>query len=182
MPRPELWVSIFGDFDSPVFPKVEPKAERSPPWLIQATKLVGTAGVPGRSHSPIIMGWASRLKHRLGMGYPADEIPWCGLFAAYVLAISLPEEKIPSNPLRARNWLHFGKPIPEPIPGAILIFTRGRSQETGHVGFCAGVTRSEYRVLGGNQANAVNIMSIPRTSKEYVLLGCRWPTTHEAPK
>lgn len=171
-------MTIFGA-SSDEKPRVIPHA---PPWLLQATKLIGTAGVPGSRHSPVIMGWAAWLKRRLGIGYAHDEIPWCGLFAAYVIATSLPGGGIPANPLRARNWLSYGKAIPAPIPGAILIFTRGRSKETGHVGFCAGVTPTEYRVLGGNQANAVNIMPIPVDSREYVLLGCRWPLNGEPPR
>jgi len=141
---------------------------RMPPWYAEAGRLMGLREVSGRSHSPTIMGWAWRL----GLRYPDDETPWCGLFVAHCIAFALPNEPLPANPLGARNWLKFGRALKSPALGAILVFSRPGSSWSGHVGFHAGERADAYRVRGGNQSNAVTETWITK----HRLLGARRPS------
>ena len=60
---------------------------------------MGVREVAGASHSGTILSWAKRL----GLRYPDDETPWCGLFVAHCVERALPDELLPANPLGARN-------------------------------------------------------------------------------
>ena len=135
------------------------------PWFEEAKRLMGTREIRGRRSNSVIMNWARKLR----IGYRNDDVPWCGLFAAHCISATLPEEKIPVNPLWARNWLKFGDRT-TPRLGAIMVFSRGKG---GHVGFYAGEVGSYYVILGGNQSNSVTEMKIAKTR----LLGARWPST-----
>ncbi|MGQ0611049.1 MAG: NlpC/P60 family protein [Paracoccaceae bacterium] len=137
------------------------------PWLAEARRLVGTAEVPGPGNSRTILSWAEGAD----IAYEADEVPWCGLFVAHCLGASLPDEPLPAQPLGARQWLKFGRPV-QPQVGAVLVFWRGTPQGwAGHVGFCWAEDTTHFHVLGGNQSDAVTIARIARGR----LLGARWP-------
>ncbi len=56
------------------------KEEKSPRILVQAVKQLGVKEFVGKTHNPIILGWAKNLG--LERIYTNDEIPWCGLFIA----------------------------------------------------------------------------------------------------
>lgn len=143
------------------------------PWHAEALRLKGTAELAGAADNPLILGWAKRL----GLGYGHDSIAWCGLFAAHCIAVSLPDEPLPTNPLGARNWLRFGRSTDVSL-GAVLVFWRGsKAGWTGHVGFYAGEDATAFHVLGGNQSDAVTVTRIARTR----LLGARWPGTAPFP-
>lgn len=137
------------------------------PWYAEASRLRGLKEGAGPANNPTILDWAGDLD----IAYPADSIAWCGLFVAHCMAVSLPEEPLPANPLGARNWLKFGVSC-DPTLGAVLVFWRGqRTGWQGHVGFYAGEDASAYHVLGGNQADSVSVARIARSR----LLGARWP-------
>lgn len=146
----------------------------APPWHQIAAGLEGTREIAGPRHSPAIMRWAARL----GLHYAGDETAWCGLFAAHCLASALPDEPLPNNPLAARNFLRFGRPLAQPAIGAVLVFRRGDPRGwTGHVGFCCGEDGVTYAVLGGNQSNSVSVAHIAKQR----CLGLRWPRTAPPP-
>lgn len=146
-----------------------------PPWHGEARRLMGTREVAGRQHSSVIMGWARRLK----LAYGDDETPWCGLFVAHCISATLPTEPLPANPLGARNWLTFGRSLTTPALGAVLVFWRGsKAGWSGHVGFYAGERSDAFRVLGGNQSNAVTETWLARDR----LLGIRWPGSVDLPR
>jgi uncharacterized protein (TIGR02594 family) len=105
-------------------------------------------------------------------------VPWCGDFVETCIALSLPDEPLPTNPYLARNWLSFGIEV-EPTLGAVLVFWRGSKAGTsGHVGFYVGEDWAAFQVLGGNQGNAVSVARVARSR----LLGARWPKTAPPPK
>src|SRR5690606_32813343 len=89
------------------------------------------------------------------LGDPA-KLPWCGDFVETCIAVTLPDEALPSNPYWALNWLKFGRSIPttQAYLGAVAVFKR---EGGGHVGFVAGHDKSYVHVLGGNQSNSVSI-------------------------
>lgn len=145
------------------------------PWYEEALRLKGIKEGVGPADNREILDWADDLD----LAYERDSIAWCGLFAAHCIAVSLPEEPLPSNPLGARNWLNFGRPC-EPTLGAVLVFWRGRkSGWQGHLGFYAGEDAAAFHVLGGNQSDSVSVARVARSR----LLGARWPkSVHVAAK
>jgi uncharacterized protein (TIGR02594 family) len=146
-----------------------------PPWLLEAERLKGLREGAGRADNPTIMGWARRLKQAV---FRADSTAWCGLFVGHCMSFAVPGEPIPSNPLGARNWLAYGRPVSRPAPGAVLVFWRGKKAGwQGHVGFYVGEDAEAYHVLGGNQSDAVTVARLGRDR----LLGVRWPATVPLP-
>lgn len=108
------------------------------------------------------------------VGDPA-QVAWCGDFVETCIALALPDEPLPNNPYGAINWMGFGKPV-SPRMGAILVFWRGSAGAwTGHVGFYVGEDETHYHVLGGNQADAVNVSRIAKARLRKD--GSRWPLT-----
>jgi len=126
-----------------------------PNVIKEAYKLIGISEIVGKEHNPIILNWAKELG--LEKVYTNDEIPWCGLFVAYVCLKA--KKEVVENPLWARNWNKFGTKQVTAKLGDILVFTRGSG---GHVGFYVGEDSKAYFVLGGNQGNTVSIVKISK--------------------
>jgi uncharacterized protein (TIGR02594 family) len=142
---------------------------QEPAWLAAARKKLGTREAPGAANSPTIMGWAKRLGTKiLGIVYNADSVPWCGLF----VAACVDEVGIKPAPIavRASAWATWGSPLlpGQVAPGAVLVFQRPGG---GHVGFYVGERRDAYRVLGGNQGDAVTLAWIEKSR----CIARRWP-------
>lgn len=142
---------------------------QEPAWFVAARAKLGTREAPGVTNSPTIMGWAKRLGTKvLGMVYNADSVPWCGLF----VATCMQEAGIDPAPIavRAKAWTTWGRPLKasELAPGAVLVFERPGG---GHVGFYAGERSDAYRVLGGNQGDAVTLTWIEKSR----CVARRWP-------
>lgn len=138
-----------------------------------ATRFVGIKEVAGKVDNPQILAML-----RLDASWPeGDEVPWCSAFVNYICwLLHLPRSKS----LRARSWLGVGQPIGldlSQIGFDVVIIKRGRGEQPGpevlqapgHVGFFAGVVENEVALLGGNQADSVNITLFP----EGKVLGVR---------
>lgn len=133
-------------------------------WMETAQSQLGIAETPGPEATAAIVGYFRDAGHPEAV---SDEIAWCAAFVGACLKRSGIE---PSGSLAARSYLTFGKPLPEPIVGAIAVFSRADPVH-GHVGFVTGVTADAILLLGGNQSNRVSVTSMPRDR----LLGCVWP-------
>ncbi len=145
-----------------------------PIWMRDARRYIGLREIPGPKSNATIMSWAKKLGGWIASWYQDDDTPWCGLFIGNVIATTLPQEPLPSNPLGALNWKKFG--VESRIArGAILVFER---KGGGHVGIYVGEDRTHFHVLGGNQDNAVSIARIEKG--RLVSGGVRWPKTGEA--
>lgn len=134
------------------------KTATGPQILIQARNLIGTKEIIGPIHNETIMDWADELG--IEKIYTADEIPWCGLFMAYVCKkanLDLPFTA--KEGLWALNWNKFGKAQKVAMLGDVLTFKRNGG---GHVGIYVGEDDTCYHVLGGNQSNMVNITRIEK--------------------
>jgi len=99
-----------------------------------------------------------------------DETAWCAAFVGAMLKrAGMPH----TGKLNARSYLDWGEPVdPEDArEGDILVFSRGDPNGwQGHVAFNAGRTTSgDWRCLGGNQGNQVNV----KTYDHARLLGVR---------
>jgi uncharacterized protein (TIGR02594 family) len=147
----------------------------SPRWFTLAKSLIGTREIVGPKHSPVIMGWIARLGAKiLGIKVTDDETPWCGTFMAHVMN----ESGIAPPPVavRASSWGTWGRALAGPRLGCVLIFTR---QGGGHVGLYVGERSDAYRVLGGNQGNAVSETWIAKN--RLATGGIRWPNGEPLP-
>jgi uncharacterized protein (TIGR02594 family) len=139
-----------------------------------AVKEMGVTEIAGPQHNPRILEYfqacnASWVKD--------DETPWCGAFVGFVMRQC--GYDLPDQPLRARDWLNWGKEISDPIPGCIVVFRRGSNPETGHVGFVQQISSDGKMlfVLGGNQGNRVCVEAF-RTKD---VLGYRIPDDYDPP-
>lgn len=133
-------------------PKYLEKFAPLPRVLQEGLKLYGCKEKAGRASNPEILRWADELRQAgIGVEYDADEIPWCGLFAAISCHRAGKDIKPVETPLWARSWVRFGRGL-EPAEAAslgdVLVFVRDGG---GHVGFYAGEDGEAYHVLGGNQ-------------------------------
>lgn len=142
---------------------------RVPRWLSVANSRIGIKEIRGPFHNSIIMEWIAKLTpKRLGMRILDDETPWCGVFLASVMLDSGIEP--PAVAARALSWATWGKAIPFPILGAVVVFRRLGG---GHVGLYVGEDESAFHILGGNQSNSVNISRIEKSR----CVAVRWPDT-----
>lgn len=143
------------------------------PWLEEARRLQGVRETAGAKSNSVILGWANALGGFVRSYYTADDIPWCGLFVAHCIGLTLPSEPLPANPLSALAWAKFGREV-KPTPGAILVFSRTGG---GHVGFYLGEDDTAFHVLGGNQSDQVNITRVAKARH----VATRWPSTVALP-
>lgn len=131
-----------------------------PKMVSLGLSLLGTKEVVGKGSNKTILAWRDLLNQN-GVkveGYSDDDIPWCGLFVAFLafLRRNIASEVVES-PLWARNWANYGEKSPEASLGDILVFVRNGG---GHVGIYIGEDSTAYHVLGGNQSNNVTITRI----------------------
>jgi uncharacterized protein (TIGR02594 family) len=123
--------------------------EKGPKLLLAALADAGVKETPGKPSNPIILQWAKEL----GIAsYTNDGTPWCGLALAHWCHVA--GYTWPQLALRARAWAGWGNPAPVPMLADVLVFERGGA---GHVGLYIGEDDTSYAVLGGNQADQVNI-------------------------
>lgn len=129
--------------------------EGAPQILVQALGLYGVTEIPGPKSNSVILAWAKAAGKWISSFYTNDDIPWCGLFMAEVCRrAGLP---VVSEPLRALSWATWGNRQDVAMLGDVLVFQRPGG---GHVGIYVGEDDTAYYVLGGNQANQVNITRI----------------------
>jgi len=145
-----------------------------PRVLQESIPLYGIHEVIGKGSNKTILHWRDELNQsgvRIS-GFSDDDVPWCGLFAAYVTYKA--GKTVVSDPLWALNWANFGDPVAErhddsglvnlgeraPSLGDVLVYKR---KGGGHVNFYIGETAANFVGIGGNQGNQVNIKAIPKT-------------------
>lgn len=140
-----------------------------PAWLVEARKYIGTREIPGIRHEPLILQWWRKIRRG---GIKDDETPWCAAFVGACLEdVGIVSSRFES----ARSYLTWGRQIDKPVHGCIVVFSRDGG---GHVGFLVGVdAKGGLLILGGNQGNAVNVRSFPRSR----VSGYRWPLAVPVP-
>ncbi|MEW5926208.1 MAG: TIGR02594 family protein [Gemmatimonadota bacterium] len=140
------------------------------PWMEHARAALarGVREVPGAKHHPEILHFHSLTSLRA----KSDEVPRCSSFAVACMELA----GIPSTrSAAAKSWLSWGRPLEEPVPGCVVVLSRGK--DGGHVGFLETADESHVALLGGNQRNAVNVQKYPRQR----VLGYRWPLDRPLP-
>lgn len=141
-----------------------------PPWVALARTKIG---LHEKNNNKKLSDWLKSDGNTLGD--PA-QLPWCGDFMETVIAVTLPQEPMVTNPYWALNWKKFGIATDIVALGAIAPFQRPGG---GHIAIVVGHENGYFHVLGGNQSNAVSIMKI---DKDRLSGPLRWPKTYPKPK
>jgi len=145
-----------------------PSANGEPRWLVFARRYSGLREIKGKGHAPEILAmWKA-----IGLPYQDDETPWCAGFVGFVL------ESVGITSTRsawARSYEGWGIKLPKPVTGCVVTFKRDGG---GHVGFVTGRDQAgNLMVLGGNQADAVNIKPFSASR----VTGYWWPKGEPLP-
>jgi uncharacterized protein (TIGR02594 family) len=134
-----------------------------PRWLIEARRHVGLSEIKGPTHAAEIVQFWKDIRRG---GIKDDETPWCAAFVGAMLERS---GVISARNEGARAYLTWGQRLAAPAVGAVAVLTRDGG---GHVGFVVGKDLAgRILLLGGNQADAVNIKSFDPSR----VAGYRWP-------
>lgn len=120
-------------------------------------------------HNPKVVAY---FKDSGNAGVKDDETAWCAAFVGAMLRRAGMQS---TGKLNARSYLDWGTPVErkDAKPGDVVIFKRGNSSWQGHVAFFVKDRGALIDVLGGNQANAVNVKGYQASS----LLGIRRPSS-----
>jgi uncharacterized protein (TIGR02594 family) len=128
-----------------------------PRWITEAEALVGEKEVKGKLANAKIVELYKEAGHA---SIKSDEVPWC---AAFVGACLVRANKPSTGTLLARDYLKYGKSLgKKPEIYSIGIMQRGNSGWEGHVGFVVKFDANYVWLLGGNQADSVNVSKFPR--------------------
>ncbi|HEV2557972.1 MAG TPA: hypothetical protein VGU45_05040 [Microvirga sp.] len=152
--------------------------EADPPWLAEALRLKGLQEQKGEASNPVLL-WMAR---KLGLLNFVDADPWCSLFAAHCLRITLPDEPMPRHLLWSRAFAKWGVPLAKPVRGALLVNWRGKriEDDLGHCSFLLEDTDfGHFKTIGGNVGDRVDV-SLVRKDR-IVPNGIRWPHTYPPP-
>lgn len=138
-------------------------------WVAEAQKHLGLTEIKGAKHAPEIVQMWRDIKRG---GIKDDETPWCAAFVGACL------ERVGIQSTRfegARSYASWGDKLDRPLPGCVVVFSRDGG---GHVGFVVGQDKAgNLLVLGGNQADQVNVKAFPRSR----VTAYRWPAGEPLP-
>ncbi len=143
------------------------------PWIAEGKKHLGEKEIPGKQNNPKIVAWGKAA----GIGWwNNDDDAWCAVFVGGMLAAcGLPT----TSSALARSYLSYGVRLDpkRPVVGAIVIFPRGSSKVSGHVGFISKVNATTVEVLNGNSTDKVRYTTFSRAS----IIGLAWPAAVPLP-
>jgi uncharacterized protein (TIGR02594 family) len=124
-------------------------------------------GLHEQADEAVILRWAKDIG--APDWYDDSDKPWCAVFLnRLMLACQLPMAGKGFELLRARSFESWGVPLVVPSFGCVMTFRR---PEGAHVGLYLGENATHYRILGGNQGNAVSLTDIAKDR----LTSMRWP-------
>lgn len=140
-------------------------AMKQPHWVLWAWRELGVRETPGSNANPRIRAMFKDAGHE---AIVKDEVAWCAAFVGACLERGGVKS---TRSLMARSYTSWGRESPAMRYGAIAVFSRGKNQALGHVGFVVGETDDHIQLLGGNQAGQVSVQAYPKSR----LIGLRWP-------
>jgi uncharacterized protein (TIGR02594 family) len=120
-------------------------------WMTIARNELGQAEVPGANNNARIQEYFASTT----LGAQPDEVPWCSAFVNFCITKA---GLTGTNSALARSWATWGVDSSTLVPGCIVVLSRGEPPHA-HVGFFAGMDGGHIRLLGGNQGDAVSIVS-----------------------
>jgi len=158
-------------------PPAAEKAEIGQPlWLQAGLALIGVKETIGVKDNSTIIDWAKDEGGDVAKTYTHDSIPWCALFANYILT------KAGLKGTESLWALDFAGQWPSvkligPAVGAFAPMVRNGG---GHIGVVVGKDQhGNVMLLGGNQSDAVNIKPFAQSRLNK---GFWWPDSVPIPK
>lgn len=168
----QLNVPLMGTSES-IQPVVAPDVAElggQPPWLLIAEKELESEihEKAGAANERRIIEYHATTTLRA----TTDATPWCSSFVNWCIEQA---NLTGTKSARALSWLEWkeGERLAKPIPGCIVVFTRGKPGQ-GHVAFFVESSGDNLIVLGGNQSDRVSRKAY---SKDR-LKGYFWPTAY----
>lgn len=147
----------------------KPLGSGEPRWLTFARRYSGLREIKGKNHAPEIL----EMWNTLGLSFKDDETPWCAGFVGFALESS---GITSTRSGMARSYEKWGVKLASPAVGCVVTFKRTGG---GHVGFVVGQDAAgNLMVLGGNQADAVNIKPFAASR----VTGYWWPKGEPLPE
>lgn len=129
--------------------------------ILIALNEFSTQGIPGVENNPRVLQYFSDIGQKW---VKDDETAWCAAFMNWCL---LRAGVKGTNSLLARSFLRYGIAVDFPVLGDIVVLWRiNKTSPYGHVGIFIREKDNMIYILGGNQANSVNITGF---SKEQLL-------------
>ena len=125
-------------------------------FLQISLKEMNVKEVKGKNHNPRILQYHNATSLKAS----TDEIAWCSAFANWVVKKA---GLTGTNSARARSWETWGEELKKPIPGCIIVFSRGSNPYLGHVAFYLYETSKYIYCIGGNQSDSVSIARYPKS-------------------
>jgi len=119
-------------------------------FLQEAFKEMNVQEIKGKNHNQRIIQYHNSTSLKAS----TDEVPWCSAFANFIVQKC---GDTGTNSALARSWEKWGEELKKPVPGCIVVFSRGTNPMYGHVAFYLYETKKYIYVLGGNQGDAVSI-------------------------
>lgn len=135
-----------------------------PKWMFIAEHEIGVTEIFGKEHNQQIINYHQTTTLKA----TTDEVPWCASYVCWCLEQA---GIMSTKSAAARSYINWGKELQNPVYGCVVIFSRGNSPTSGHVGFFIDEEGDFISVLGGNQSNMVKISKYNKDK----LLGYRWP-------
>lgn len=126
----------------------------APPWLAIARGQEGIKERSGSADNPEVVKFLKSCAMLDASSQSNDETAWCSAFVNWCVEQAGFEG---TESAAARSWMHWGKPIPTPVPGCIVVLSRGADPSKGHVGFFVKEDSRSVFLLGGNQSDSVNV-------------------------
>ena len=125
-------------------------------FLQEAFKEMNVKEVKGKNHNPRILQYHNSTSLKAS----TDEIPWCSAFTNFIVQKCKAKG---TDSAMARSWEKWGKLLKKPVPGCLVVLSRGADPKFGHVAFYLYETKKNIYVIGGNQGDAVSISSYPKS-------------------
>lgn len=141
-------------------------------WIRLAKSCLGLKEIHGPQTNPLIQHWWKGIHSQ----FTDDETAWCAAFVGGILEDC---GYVSSRSAAARSYENWGKKLPLPCVGCIVVFWRGSPDSpTGHVGFVVGKDKlGNLMVLAGNQGDEVSIKPFSLSR----VVAYRWPTAAPGP-
>ena len=123
--------------------------------ILNFMKEIGQKEISGSGANPRIVEYLGTVD------MPSDdEIPWCAAFINWIVkSIGLDG----TGSALARSFLKWGSETESPLPGDIVVISRGDSPYLGHVGLYLDSNQGVVLIGGGNQFDRVGVNGYSRS-------------------
>jgi uncharacterized protein (TIGR02594 family) len=142
------------------------RTDDAPDWLLVMRAITGLTETPGEEDNPKILAMRNFIAHKFPEQsdycdlYVHDDTPWCGLTAAFCMAVA--NIRGPFGPEDTDRWmwaLSWANDenfiiLDAPRLGCVVVLER---EGGGHVTFYESTDGDSYMCRGGNQSDMVNL-------------------------